>query len=311
MEHTIADVNWPTGKRFAVCLTHDVDRIRKTYQYFTRFLRFFGKAEIKYAAREGFEFFKLYLNKPVKKNPYWNFEKIMEIEDIYDVRSTFFFMNESGKANVLKPNTWKLYLGRYNIQNPEIVDIIKRLHSEGWEIGLHGSYKSYKNKKLLKKEKAELERILDEPVYGVRQHYLNLEIPMTWKIQEELGLRYDASFGFGDHVGFKDDKYFPFHPFNSPFLIIPLTIMDSALFSHIKNTEEAWSECKKYVEIAEEKNALLTIIWHQRSFNEKEFPKWSELYGKLIALCKQKNAWIATAGEIEQWCNQRSEGRWK
>ena len=26
-------VKWPKGSKFAVCLTHDVDRTKKTYQY--------------------------------------------------------------------------------------------------------------------------------------------------------------------------------------------------------------------------------------------------------------------------------------
>ena len=83
--------------------------------------------------------------------------------------------------------------------------------------------------------------------------------------------------------------------------------MDSALFSNNKNVKAAWRECKKCVELAEEKNAVLTVLWHQRSFNEEEFPEWSGIYDDLIALCKQKNAWIATAGEIERWYNRGSE----
>ena len=299
---------WPNEKRFAVCLTHDVDRVEKRHQYFTRFLHFLRKMKIKYAIREIFGFFKFCSDGDIKKNPYWTFGEIIEIEKKYNVRSTFFFINESSKINILKPITWRLYLNSYSIRHPEIIKIIKRLCSEGWDIGLHGSYNSYKNKKLLKKEKEELENILEKQIHGIRQHYLNLEIPLTWKIHEELGLKYDASFGFRDHVGFKENKHLPFHPFDSSFLVIPLTIMDTALFSCNKNAVEAWEECKKYVDIAEEKNALITILWHQESFNEKEFPEWSKIYEDLIALCKQKNAWIATAGEIELWCNQCSVG---
>ena len=300
-------VKWPDEKRFAVCLTHDVDRVKKGHQYFTRFLRFLGKMEINCAVIEIFKFFKLYFSKDVKKNPYWNFEKIMKIEENHNVKSTFFFPNEKGKVNIFKPNTWKLYLGRYKIRDPEIVDIIKSLHSRGWEIGLHGSYNSYKDENSLKKEKEELENILEKQIHGIRQHYLNLEIPLTWEIHEKLGLRYDASFGFRGRIGFKENKYFPFYPFDSSFLVIPLAIMDAALFSTNASAEKAWQECKKYTKVAEEKNALLTILWHRESFDEEEFPEWSKLYEELIVLCKQKNAWIATAGEIERWCNRGSE----
>lgn len=226
----------------------------------------------------------------------------MEIEKKYDVRSTFFFLNESGKISIFKPETWKLYLGRYNMIDSEIVGIIKKLHSEGWEIGLHGSYKSYNDKNLLKKEKEELGKILGEQIYGIRQHYLNIDIPRTWKIHEELGFEYDTSFGFNDRVGYKENRYSPFHPFDSSsFLVIPLTIMDIALFLSYKSIEEVWEECKKLIEITERENAILTILWHQRVFNEKEFPNRSRIYEDLIKLCKEKNAWIATAGEITRW----------
>ena len=166
---------------------------------------------------------------------------------------------------------------------------------------MHGSYESYKNKYLLKKEKKCLEKILGKQVYGIRQHYLNLDIPRTWEIQEELGFKYDASFGFRDHIGFKENRYFPFYPFDSPFLEIPLTIMDSALFSSDNSIIDVWEECKKIIEIAERENAILTILWHQRSFNEKEFPRRSKIYKDLIKLCKEKNAWITNTEEVCKW----------
>lgn len=294
---------WPNKKKFAVCLTHDVDRVKKTHQYFTRFIRFFKKMEIRKAFDEIFYFFKFYFNRDLEKDPYWNFEIIVDIEKKFGVKSTFFFLNETGRMNIFKPETWKLYLGRYNINNPEVVKIMKNLNSEGWEIGLHGSYNSYKNRDILVKEKKRLEEIIGNKVIGIRQHYLNLEIPKTWKIQHEIGFLYDASFGSNMEIGFREEKYLPFCPLDNQFLVIPLTIMDSTLFKNSNNINEAWEKCEDLINIAEKRGALMTVLWHSQVFNEKEYLGWSLIYEKIIKVCKEKDAWITTANDIVKWWN--------
>jgi len=40
------------------------------------------------------------------------------------------------------------------------------------------------------------------------------------------------------------------------------------------------------------------VLWHQRVFNENEFPGWSRLYEKIIAEGKKRNAWFATCEDI-------------
>lgn len=282
---------WPSNKTFAVCLTHDVDRVKKTYQYFTHFVK----------THDPYHLFSIFQ----KEEPYWNFERIMEIEKKYSVRSTFFFLNETKHPDLLHPKKWALSLGRYSFQNRDIVEIIQKLHADGWEIGLHGSYESYKDKNLLKKEKKELEDRLGDDVTGIRQHYLNLEIPKTWKIQYEVGFKYDATFGYRNNLGFRDEKYFPFHPLNNSFLEIPLIIHDGELFSNNKTEDKIWKICLDLINTAETHEGLLTILWHQRVFNEKDFPNWSKIYENLIAVCKKRNAWITTAREIEQWWNSQ------
>ena len=115
---------WPNGKKFALCLTHDVDRTKKTYQYFTHFV----KTHRIYHLRSLFQ----------RSEPYWNFERIMKIENKYEVKSTFFFMNETKKFEL-----GTLSMRRYDIHEPKLEGIIQRLNNGGWEIGLHGSYSSY------------------------------------------------------------------------------------------------------------------------------------------------------------------------
>jgi len=274
---------WPDHKNFGVCLTHDVDRIRKTYQYVTKSIN--GNRQ---GLRRLFDF----------KNPYWGFPRIMQIEDKFDVRSTFFFLQESKKINFLKPKEWPLSVGKYRFNNRKVSEIIKTLHKNGWEIGLHGSYESSCSEELLREEKEALEHVIGVEVTGIRQHYLNLKIPQTWRIQQEAGFLYDASFGFRDRIGFRDEKYLPFSPLENMFLEIPLTLMDGVLFSNSEDEDVIWTKCRDLLETAERQKGLLTILWHQRVFNEEEFPGWSNIYTRIIKECIERNAYFGTCKEI-------------
>lgn len=277
---------WPNCKRFALCLTHDVDRVKKEWWHC---LYYFVKTRRIYHLRSLF---------PQKEDPYWNFERIMDIEEKYGVRSTFFFLNECKKVEVFKPITYPLAFGNYDISDPGIVGIIKKLYESGWEVGVHGSYDSYASKKLLIKEKEEFERVLGHPVYGIRQHYLNLKVPNTWKIQRDVGFKYDASLGYRDKVGFREGRELPFKPFNDDFLIIPLAIMDGPLFTSSRSVDDAWHKCKELINYCEKKGALLTILWHNNRFDEKEYPGQAEVYENIIEECQKRNAFIGRAIDI-------------
>lgn len=280
--------DWPNNKKFAVCLTHDVDRVKKRYQYIYEFL----KTRRSYHLKSIFE----------DKEPYWNFEKIMEIENKYKVKSTFFFLNEKRKFDFFQKTKLNIFFGSYSLYEDKIAEIIQKLHRNGWEMGVHGSYNSYNNKDLLKKEKSELEDVLGDKVIGIRQHYCNLEIPRTWQIQYEVGFLYDSTFGFKRGNGFRDKKYLPFHPLNNSFLEIPITIMDATLFSNYEDNEAIMRHCINLINEAENKNGVLTLLWHQRVFNENEFPNWSRIYEEIIKECKRRGAYFGRCIDIYKWC---------
>ena len=282
---------WPNNKKFAICISHDVDRVHKAWWHC---ISHFMKTKRMYHFKTLFTRW--------RENPYWNFEKIMEIEEKYDVKSTFFFLNESGKANLLDKKTYPIFFGRYKIKETKVKEIIKELDKGGWEIGVHGSYYSFKNFNLLKREKEILEGIVGHKVIGIRQHYLNLDPPHTWILQKNAGFLYDASFGFRDNIGFRDDKILPFRPFNDEFLVIPLTVMDGALFKKYPTTNDAWNIILKLIEYSEKKHALLTILWHQRVFNENEFPHWSKMYERIIQEGKRRHAWFARCRDVWEVC---------
>jgi len=282
----LGPVKWPKNSPFAVCLTHDVDRVKKTFQYFYRLLK------------GDFTQIKSFFS---KEEPYWQFQKIIDIENRNEVKSTFFFLNESIKLNIFSISSWKYSLGRYNFNSEKIKEIICQLDNGGWEIGLHGSLLSYNNISLLRKEKKTLEKIVGHNVSGVRQHYLNLEIPETWSIQEEVGFNYDASFGLKYDIGYKNDIHFPFMPLKNNFMVMPLPLMDGYLFDKSNSRDSAWKMAKNIIDEAEKKKAILVILWHQRVFYEKDFPEYSLLYEELIKECKRRNAWFATCNEAYEY----------
>jgi hypothetical protein len=83
--------------------------------------------------------------------------------------------------------------------------------------------------------KSILEDVLGKEVVGIRQHYLNLDVPETWNLQHQAGFLYDASFGLKNAIGFRENRYRPFTDTESGMFIIPLAIMECYLFSTSNN----------------------------------------------------------------------------
>ncbi len=262
-----------------VALTHDVDRTKKTYQYFTYFTKNIIKGKISEALK--------HVRKPWVKEPYWSFYEIAQLENSFGLRSTFYMLDESIRFNPFKPKTFALAAGRYDLFEPKIQEAVRYLDTNGWEIGLHGSYLSYNNMALLKREKQRLESIVGHRLIGTRQHYLNHD-ESTWKIHEELGFEYDSTWGFTNDIGIRDGHVKHFYPNNTSFTVFPLTIMDICFMSIPE--KERWERFHKIVDQVEKEDGVLVLNWHHRVFNEKEFPGFRAAYVRIIEESLKRNA---------------------
>ncbi|AKG92428.1 hypothetical protein GAH_00215 [Geoglobus ahangari] len=287
---------WPSEKRFALCLTHDVDELKKTYQYLTRTIHYIKQRKLRRAVRN---FISAVPDKLLDKNPYWTFDQIEEIEKQYNVRSTFFFLKETAKVRPFAPETWKHYGRRYNWNEPKIKEKIQQLNRNGWEIGLHGSYESYKSLKLLSTEKKELEQVTQNKVVGIRQHNLNLLIPDTWELQRDAGFVYDMSLGFkgGRYIGFRGGVCFPFYPVKG-LLEIPTTIMDISI-----NQGYRLRDFEKILETVSYFGGVCNILWHHTVFSE-EYHSWDRIYEKIIEKAIEMDAWICNGRDLTKWWNE-------
>ena len=267
-----------------VALSHDVDRIRKSHQYITRIGRSLLRLNFNGVSNQLLDL--------LNSNQYWGFDEVIKIETSFGVKSTFFFLNESIKLNILKPATWKLSMGRYSIHEKKIVNIIKWLYANGWEIGVHGSYMSYNNPSLLVHEKTALEEIVNHEIIGIRQHYVNLS-ELTWNIQSNAGFKYDSTWGLKEGIGYRDNLIKPFFPLNNSFCVIPFTIMDSGFAS----TSNRWDELNRLIDSTIANNSILVINWHTNNFSALDFPGFRENYIKIIETCVNRGAKFYTLSE--------------
>lgn len=294
---------WPEGKQFAVCLTHDVDEVKKTYQWFTYPLKLLLRGNFRGLRLQ----FLSLLGKIKGREPYWTFEDLISLEKELSVSSTYFFLKETARVKLLEKHTWKHHGRRYRWDDPAIREIMEVIQAEGSEIGLHGSYESYNSPSLLKREKDDLERVLQHGIQGTRQHNLRLIIPDTWRYQEMAGLLYDSTLGFHDDLGFRWGTCCPFYPLDSrsgvpsQILEIPLAIQDTVFFRQGHPLETCY-------EIAKNTRAchgVLTLLWHHAVFNRYEFPEATSSYRNLIEFCKERNAWVTNGAEINRWWRSR------
>ena len=245
-----------------------------------------------------------------EKSPYINFEKIIELENKYNAKSSFYFLvngNDKLESN-------------YNIEN--LQDKIGYIIDEGCEIGYHTGYSIYNNLNEIVKEKKKLEKITNRTVTGVRNHVLRFKTPESWEILSDAGFEYDTSYHYHDMVGFRNGVCHPFYPFNLTkekiidILEIPLIVSDIAFRSYMKiNVNACWQIIKQLIDVVEKYNGVLTILWHNWTFSYPVscagwFSKeWTDLYEKILNYSKKKNAWLTNCNELYNY--NRREGIFK
>ncbi|WP_238392221.1 polysaccharide deacetylase family protein [Halorussus amylolyticus] len=282
----MSDGRLPVDGEFALLLTHDVDRPYKSVQGLYHAVERRDPGQLKSLVPG--------------VNPWWQFDEITDLEASLGVRSAFYFLRERhilerDPADWLDPFYWVEHAGRYDVQTPEMTDLLERLRTGGWEVGLHGSYDSYDDPDRLRMEKVALEAALGHEVVGGRQHHLNRG-PRTWEHHRDIGLRYDASPGSSSESGF-EYGYRPLRPFGDEFVVFPLTLMEAALPDPESKFERAWEVCSDLLEEADENDAVMSVLWHPRLFTESDFPGYRDLYRRLIERALEMGAWVGPPGE--------------
>jgi peptidoglycan/xylan/chitin deacetylase (PgdA/CDA1 family) len=284
-------VEYPHQKKFAVCLTHDIDIIHfPKFQMVQKMAAFLKK-------RKGKKILDLARGRIHRKwNPLRNFNRIMELEEKYKAKSTFFFL-------CLKRQDFD-----FSFRIEKMKDEVRDINQRGWGIGLQGGHEAYNNIDNMKREKERLEDIAEVEVVGYRNHYMKFRVPLTWELLEKAGFKYDSTFGYADCVGFRNGMCHPFQPFNLntnrilDILEIPSHIADFSIFEYMHLDDKgAWELVSKLIDKVERVNGVLTILWHNNYMLEEMF----DFYERILRVCFEKGAWMTSGEEMLKFWLER------
>jgi peptidoglycan/xylan/chitin deacetylase (PgdA/CDA1 family) len=204
----------------------------------------------------------------VDHDPYNTFDFLMDTSERHDIRTTFY---------VVAGRTDRRFDGHYELSDPLVGKLLRRIHDRGHEVGLHPSYGAYLSAERTQEEFDLLRAAcsaagFDQPAWGVRQHYLRFENPTTWRIQETVGFEHDSTIGFADHVGFRAGtcrEYPVFDLLDRRRLALrerPLLVMDVSLFDYMAAEDgEAADRVKTIIDACRRQRGDAVLLFHNNA----------------------------------------------
>lgn len=281
-EHGLIKPEYPDGCEFALCVTHDIDAVYSApYMKILNGLRSARRGDLKGFARETCSVLD-------RKSPLYNFMDILSLEEKYGVKSTWFFQ-------ALEPGEPEF---RYRLSDVE--NVFGDILDAGCEIGLHGGFDAPINLDRLLIEKRRLEKVLGEKAGGYRNHYLKLQVPLTWELLAQAGFLYDSTLGYNDCAGFRSGMCHPYRPVNLntgkeiDIIELPLHVMDMTLFENYMRLDfnGAWKVVQGMIDLVRECRGVFVVNWHNTGYVDGRIEL--KMIEKVMEYCRVNGACMSS-----------------
>ncbi len=211
-----------------------------------------------------------------KKDPFDIYEWLDELHDKYNLKPVYFFLvaeKRKGYDKNLSPHT-------------EGIKNLIRQHAAKYAIGIHPSWQSNTDEKILQNEIELLNEITNSKIENSRQHYIKLKFPETYRALIKQGIKNDYSMGYGSINGFRASYCLPYKWFDlkkneqTELMIHPFCCMDAnSFFEQHYSVEQAAEELQHYYDIVKKVNGKLITILHNHFLTEQsQWLPWRKMY---------------------------------
>lgn len=183
--------------------------------------------------------------------------------------------------------------GRYDhtipVIKPEIRSLIKQISSYA-KTGIHPSFYSNEVSGLFEKELKRLKEIIGKKVLYSRQHYLRLEMPVSYHKLAEAGIKEDYSMGYSTEDGFRAGICVPFHWYDlsnekeTNLVVYPVCFMEG-IYGEVKelSAQESWIRMEKMIDTVNRFHGKPVVAWHNHTVTDHGIWKgWQDVFTRMI-----------------------------
>jgi len=270
------------GKAWAVALTHDIDFIETRKR---------SRLKVFVLGKVGKAFSNLGRSDPRRAALF----RMKAAAVARGVTATYFFKGGTSTREDVG----------YSLDRPWLRKFMAGLTTDGFEIGLHPSYAAYDHPGLLRKELGVLTKAIGRLPRSVRTHFLRWADPSTLRIPDQEGFQIDSTLWFSKHEGFRRATCHPFRLFDlhedRPANVweMPLTVMDTTLFSHRGlSPEEATEQIQNIFDAAKRVGGCAVLLWHNALYDEVNFPGQAAVFERTLDVAPADGAFVGSLRDV-------------
>lgn len=207
-------------------------------------------------------------------------ETLLSITEKYGLRSQINVMGSMGG----------LHDEGYDAGKKPLRVMLSAAGERGHSIGFHPGYHTYNDSDRFAAEKQHVEDSLGVKVCQIRQHYLRMEVPSTWRIWQQNCILGDGTLGFPDRNGFRAGTCHTYPLFdleNRCELNVretPLIVMDGALkadFNEALEPDQAADKAIHLANLCKKYGGTFSLLWHNSSLHG-DWSGWERVYETIV-----------------------------
>ena len=211
-----------------------------------------------------------------KNDPYNNFAFLIDIKKKYNLNCIFFFQFAS----------YSTYDKNVSPNNNSFRFLIKSI-ADYCKVSLANSYSSFNDSELLKKEKKNLEGVINRQVEYSRIRYNRVDVPQTYRDLVDAGFTDDFTMGYTHEIGFRAGTSFPFYLYDinmevqQPIRVHSFAFHDYALHEDT-SMNDILEKVKSLYQEAKKVNGELISVFSNELLGTEHNIDWKRTYETVI-----------------------------